>query len=215
WKGERTRLLADLHAALDAEARDGVGESPWVPTELEVAFGADPTEPPVTHALEDGRVVGFRGRLDRLDLSPDGTRARVIDYKSGASPGRATAGLAAGTALQLPIYRLGAEALCRARGQPARVEEAQYYFLTRRGRRRRLRFTEADWLARRRDFDRVLETVLDGIAAGRFFQNPSAETCRWCDYQTVCGVERERIAWAEQKLGDPVRELYQRLQEIE
>lgn len=215
WRGERARLLADLQAALDAEARATVTGAPWVPTAFEAGFGAGEGEPAVAHSLADGRTVRLRGRLDRLDVSPDGARARVVDYKSGASPGGRGAFLRHGTALQLPIYRLGAEALCRARGLAARVDEAQYYFLTRRGGRRRLAFTEADWTARRDDFDRVLGTVLDGIAEGRFFQNPSAETCRHCDYQAICGTERERIAWAERKLGDPARAAYARLQDIE
>ncbi len=78
-----------------------------------------------------------------------------------------------------------------------------------------VRFTEADWQARRPDFDRALESVLDGIAAGRFFQNPSPETCRLCDYQMACGPLRERVAWVERKLGDPVREPYATLRELE
>jgi ATP-dependent helicase/DNAse subunit B len=220
WQGERTRLLADIQAALDAEAREGT----WVPTAFEVTFGAgvdaragDATEaaPPVVHALASGRRLTFRGRLDRLDVSRDGTRARVIDYKSGRAPRAAGARLAGGTALQLPIYRLAAEGLCRARDLPARVEEAQYYHLTRRGERRRLRFTEEDWTTRRADFERALEIVLDGIAGGRFFQNPSAETCRACDYPVACGPLRERMAWVERKLGDPVREPYHQLGAIE
>jgi RecB family exonuclease len=186
-----------------------------VPTLFEVGFGTADGEPAVTHVLADGRTVRLKGRLDRLDLSPEGARARVVDYKSGASPPGRGAALRHGTALQLPVYRLGAEALCRARGLDARVEEAQYHFLTRRGGRRRLAFTDADWQARRADFDRVLATVLDGIAAGRFFQSPSAETCRYCDYQPVCGTERERIQWAERKLADPARAGHTRLREIE
>ncbi len=211
WAGERARLLTDLTAAIQAEAREVAG---WVPTEFELPFGGE-AAPPVAHALPDGRRLDFRGRLDRLDVTAEGTRARVIDYKSGKSRGGAGGKLAAGTALQLPVYRLAAEALCRARGLDARVEEAQYYYLTRRGERRRLAFTAAHWEARRGDFDRVLATVLDGIAAGRFFQNPSPETCRWCDYQMACGPLRERVAWVERKRADPVREDYARLAEIE
>jgi ATP-dependent helicase/DNAse subunit B len=214
WRGERTRLLADVLAAVAAEAREGESGPGWVPTEFEVGFGDDPAAP-VAWALEDGRRLAFRGRLDRLDVSADGTRARVIDYKAGRARGGARARLAGGTALQLPVYRMAAEALCRARGLAARVESAEYYYLTRRGERRRARFTEDDWAARRPDFDRALGGVLDGIAAGRFFQSPSAETCRVCDYQPACGPLRERVAWVERKRDDPAREPYTRLREIE
>jgi ATP-dependent helicase/nuclease subunit B len=211
WAGERARLLADVLAALEAEARDEA--TAWVPAAFEVGFGDEAT--PVVHVLASGRRLAFRGRLDRLDLSPEGARARVIDYKSGRHPGGAGGRLARGTALQLPIYRLAAEAVCRARGVEARVEEAQYYFLTRRGGRRRLRFRADDWTARRDDFERALATVLDGIAAGRFFQNPAPDTCRACDYRMACGPERERIAWVARKRGDPVRAAYAELEQIE
>jgi hypothetical protein len=204
WRGERARLVADVWAAVEAEAREA---GDWVPAAFEVRFG----EPPATvaHPSRAGRALAFAGRLDRLDLSADGTRARVIDYKAGRARG-AGGKLARGTALQLPIYRLGAEALARVT-----VEEAQYYYLTRRGGRRRVRFTADDWAARRADFDRALDTVLDGIAAGHFFQNPSPETCRICDYQAACGPMRERIAWVDAKRGDPVREAYAGLEGIE
>jgi ATP-dependent helicase/nuclease subunit B len=216
WRGERARLLSDLQAALEAEAR-GSADPVWVPSAFEVGFGGSEGEPhalEVGHSLPDGRLIRLRGRLDRLDLSADGAQARVIDYKTGAFPGGAGSALRGGTALQLPIYRLAAEALCRAGGQAARVVEAQYYYLTRRGGRRRLAFTEADWAARRDDFDQALLGVLDGIARGRFFQNPSPDTCRLCDYPAACGAERERITWAERKLADPARADYARLQAI-
>ena len=210
WHGERARLLADVLAALETEAREG---GAWVPAEFEVSFGAaDGAEVPYT--LASGRALAFRGRLDRLDLSADGTRARVVDYKGGRARGGAGR-LGHGTALQLPIYRLAAEALCRARGRDARVEEAQYYYLTRRGERRQVRFTAEHWAARRPDFDRALETVLAGIEGGRFFQNPSPDACRYCDYQTACGPLRERVAWVEPKLADPAREAYAQLAQIE
>jgi len=209
WRGERARLVADVWAAVEAEAREA---GDWVPTSFEVRFGEAPAA--TTHPAGGGRVLAFVGRLDRLDVSADGTRARVIDYKAGRARGGGGK-LAGGTALQLPIYRLGAEALARGAGRDATIEEAQYYYLTRRGGRRRVRFTAEDWAARRPDFDRALDTVLDGIAGGRFFQNPSADTCRICDYQTACGPLRERMAWVEAKRGDPVREAYTRLGEIE
>jgi hypothetical protein len=209
WIGERARLRADVLGALEAEARSGAG---WVPTEFEWSFGG--ADAAVAYTLPSGRTLAFRGRLDRLDVSGDGAHARVIDYKGGRARGGGRR-LAAGTALQLPVYRLAAETLCRAQGRDAQVDEAQYYYLTRRGGRRQVRFTAEDWAARRADFDSALVTVLDGIEQGRFFQNPSPETCRYCEYQVACGPLRERLAWAEPKRGDPAREAYARLEQIE
>ena len=35
--------------------------------------------------LRDGAEITFRGMIDRVDLSPDGSTAVVIDYKTGGS----------------------------------------------------------------------------------------------------------------------------------
>ena len=47
----------------------------------------------------------------------------------------------------------------------------------------------------------VLGRILDGIAAGDFHPEPSADTCRYCDFQDLCDVGRMRIR--ERKNDDP------------
>jgi ATP-dependent helicase/DNAse subunit B len=91
------RLEADLERYLDAAARDG---SAYEPRHIEVSFGFEPDE---THADElegdgvflpaveleapDGPIA-LRGRIDRVDVDPSGTKLQVIDYKTGrANPG--------------------------------------------------------------------------------------------------------------------------------
>jgi RecB family exonuclease len=215
WAVERRRLAAELQAALHAEARD---PEDWTPALLEAAFGegvADADAPAVTYALPDGTRLRLRGRVDRIDLSPDGRRARVVDYKTGRVTGPRTADrLAQGRALQLPVYRLAAEALLGRRGHQAEIEDAQYYHVVGHDAGTRVRFTRAGWDGRRPDFDRVLVTIVEGLRAGRFFARPAA--CgggRPCEYDLACGAERRR--WAEAKAADPAVAGHARLEAIE
>ena len=218
WEGERARLRAELRSAIEAEADDAAG---WVPALFEVVFGADrPERPdetaaPLVYRLPDGATLNLRGRIDRVDVSPDGRRARVLDYKTGRlrspkTPNR----LARGRALQLPVYRLAVEALLAARGSPdSTVDEAQYYHVIGPDAGTRVRFTRAGWDARRADFDLALQTIVDGIRAGRFFQRPGACARGPCAFDLACGAERGR--WAEAKRADPAVQAHETLEAIE
>lgn len=88
----RRRLEADLDRYLDAAAHDG---SAYEPLHVEVGFGFDagdeyadePTASgPQLPALElqapDG-PLRLRGRIDRVDVDPEGRRVQVVDYKTG------------------------------------------------------------------------------------------------------------------------------------
>jgi RecB family exonuclease/superfamily I DNA/RNA helicase len=202
WAGERARLGAAILSALEAEADAGAG---WIPALFEVAFGLawrEGSAAPLVHRLPDGTEIKLRGVIDRIDLSPDRRRARVLDYKTGrARSPRSADRLAGGRALQLPVYRLAAEALLAARGEAAVVDEAQYYHVIGPDAGTRVRFTRAGWEARRADFDRILATIVQGIRSGRFFQRPTACARGPCAFDLACGAERRR--WAEAKRADP------------
>jgi ATP-dependent helicase/DNAse subunit B len=213
WAGERTRLREELLSAIEAEADDPSG---WRPALFEIAFGIEGREgsgPPLVYKLPDGTVLRLRGRIDRVDLSPDGRRARVLDYKTGRVRSARTADrLGKGRALQLPIYRLAAEPLL-AEGGAVTVDEAQYYHVIGPDAGTRVRFTRAGWETRRADFDLALATILGGIRAGRFFQRPSACARGPCAFDLACGAERRR--WADAKRADPAITAHETLDRIE
>ena len=214
WAGERARLREELWSAIEAETGDSAG---WHPALLEIAFGIEGREgsaPPLVYRLPDGRTLRLRGRIDRIDVSPDGRRARVLDYKTGRARSPKTPDrLGKGRALQLPIYRLAAEPLLADRG-PVTVDEAQYYHVIGPDAGTRVRFTRGGWEARRADFDRVLATILGGIEAGRFFQRPTTCAPRGpCAFDLACGAERGR--WAEAKRADPAITAHEALDAIE
>jgi ATP-dependent helicase/DNAse subunit B len=213
WAGEQARLRQELRAALEAEAGDAAG---WRPARFELAFGIEGREgvgPALVYQLPDGTALRIRGQIDRVDVAPDGRRARVLDYKTGRvrSP-RTPDRLARGRALQLPLYRLAAEAVLAAEGAGP-VDEAQYYHVIGPDAGTRVRFTRAGWEGRRADFDRVLATIVDGIRAGRFFQRPGACARGPCAFDLACGAERGR--WAEAKRADPAVVAHEALEAIE
>lgn len=212
WRIQRRRLRRDVLGLLDrdeqARARDGV-----VPVAGELGFGlADTDVPPVEVVTPVGRKLLFRGKIDRVDAAPGGSRLVVLDYKTGSHLRYTRLGddpVQAGRSLQLPLYALAARA--RFGDVPT---EAAYWFVTDRSDYRRFpvaldEHTNARFLA-------VLDAVADGIEAGVFPANPGKEDgrrrhvhCAFCPYDSVCPRDR-RQAW-ERVVDDPALEPYHRL----
>src|ERR1035437_3696444 len=143
-------------------------------------------EQPFEFALE---TVGVRGKIDRLDVAPDG-RAYVIDYKY-SGPQRTKQRLADDNLLQAPLYVMAAEKAFGTR--PA----GMFYAGLKGG------VVYAGWsdapvgdLTAEPIPERWLENaeertlrVVEEIRAGRVEAAPSnPENCRFCDYRDVCRV---------------------------
>jgi hypothetical protein len=226
WDVEKRRIVADLRTFLEGELVDRSG---FVPRYLEVRFG--PPRPgqdtsPGSSARPlmievNGRELSFTGQIDRLDVRPDGA-ARVIDYKSGKGPGGGDrtrdieeSRFQGGAKLQLPIYVLAAEQVLRDGGLPGPTREAQYYYVTGRGKFTRVRFTHAALESRRTDLLTILGTMERGMATGLFPQRPGdkGENCTWCPFPSVCGHGRVRLV--ERKRGDSQIETLVGMWEIE
>ena len=192
WALHREDIASDLldFVALDGQRRMRDG---CVPESVELPFGLDDA-PSVSVPLADGRTVAFRGRADRVDVRPDGTRV-VVDYKTGKAYRTPKAGedpLVGGARLQLPVYAAAARQLLGAESV-----EAAYWFVSSRGGFAYDPFTlDADTEAR---FREVVGSIVEGIDEGRFPAVPgepntffgSSEHCRFCDYDAVCQVDRD------------------------
>ena len=138
---------------------------------LEHAFGLD-GRPPVSVPLADGRTVRFRGRIDRVDVAPDGSRVVVYDYKTGSSraydPIAQGDPVAGGKKLQLPVYALAAE-------QHHQISDAHaYYWFTRFEGDDALVGYPADHCRER--FTETLTTIADGVELGCFPAVPGERT---------------------------------------
>jgi DNA helicase-2/ATP-dependent DNA helicase PcrA len=133
---------------------------------------------------EDGRPVWFerqftfpigphllRGRVDRVDLLPDGAY-ELIDYKTGRP--KTAAQLA--DDVQLSLYAVGARESWRLDAS----RQAYYYLL------------DDEKVAVPDDGDRgewvceVATEVAEGIRAQGFEPTPSYAACSMCDYRLVC-----------------------------
>ena len=201
WELERALILADLDIFLERDAalraRFGV-----TPSAFEVGFGlsGSPWQEAVWR-LDSGEQVRFRGMIDRVDMSPDGSTALVIDYKTGSA--RPYNGLEndptdRGRRLQLGVYALAAQ------GSLERAENVRsaYWFVTTRGTfalapREPVDGSSAEVRSR---LGEVVGRIVSGIRSGVFPANPGErnarfgfENCGFCDFDSLCPSRRDRI----------------------
>jgi putative RecB family exonuclease len=125
-------------------------------------------------ALTDTKLL-LRGVIDRVDIAPDGA-IRVVDYKSGSSPGESYEGKAL---FQLKFYAL---VLWRMRGViPKRL---QLIYLANS---EVLSYDpdEQDLLATERKVQAVWEAVRQAQESGDWQPSPGP-LCKWCAHKALC-----------------------------
>ena len=217
WELERAQILADLDTFLERDDAHR-GRFGMIPREFEVKFGlGDDSWQEAVWSLDGGEQVKFRGVIDRVDTTPDGRTALVIDYKTG-SP-RPYGGLEndptdRGRRLQLGVYALAAQ------GGLANVDNVSsaYWFVTTRG---------AFALAPKEPVDgssdevrdrlgEVVSSIVSGIRSGVFPANPGErnarfgfDNCAFCEFDSLCPSRRDRI-W-ESKRDHPLLSGYRDL----
>jgi ATP-dependent helicase/nuclease subunit B len=210
WEYDRIAILEDLEEWYEHEVAD-YRENGLLPLTFELRFGpawrGETTgqysrDEPFTLRIDRGEIR-FQGRADRADVSPDRSRFRVIDYKSGrVGDWYRMNALSGGRALQLPIYLLATSELLDIPWQQSRAE---YFFVSRRGEYKRIGL-DGEWLAGNIDgFTDLLAGMVESMEAGLFLQTPrikrSVNNCQYCDYETVCPGNVARVA--ERKRASP------------
>ena len=159
--GDSDDELQFRERALDAleryweRLRDDEGEPVWF--ERSFSFRLGP------HLL--------RGRVDRVDLRPDGSY-ELIDYKTG----KARTEEQLREDVQLSVYQMG------ARESWQLDTSAQSYFYVMTGEKVPVEHSEEQ-------LDRVRTTIAaigDGILRQEFQPTPSQEICSFCDYRIIC-----------------------------
>lgn len=205
WQLRREQWMSHLNLFFDLE----LTEEELLPYEVEVSFGArqerqserGSSRPPFILNLDDGTALRFRGRIDRLDLSSDRLRARVVDYKTGSKPDHTAKEMkdfGGGTKLQLPIYLLAAGTLVPP---GVTVTSAEYYYIGPRGGFFRPRMDGAKVEANLPLLRCLLGVLVEALSCGLFFAKPDREGCKRCDFSLVCGAGKE-VVFA-RKQGDP------------
>ncbi|HUJ70931.1 MAG TPA: PD-(D/E)XK nuclease family protein [Verrucomicrobiae bacterium] len=171
WEIKKQIVVEELGAFIE---RDRAASAGWQPSKLEEEFHGIAVAPPVR----------LRGKIDRIDLSDDGRRARVLDYKTGRQPRSARDdSLAGGETLQLPLYILAAQQLL----PKVTVESASYLFFTLRGGYRTISFTRTALDTQRAALTGMLDTAADMIRRGVFGQYATPDGCRNCEFRPICG----------------------------
>lgn len=171
-------------------------EQGLVPDGVEVVFGPDAT--PVSVALPDGRRLGFRGMIDRVDRDVEDGRFALYDYKTGytrSNPFRVLKDdpVGGGRLLQLAIY---AEAVRVAKGRPDAEVDAHYWLVD----RPKQPELEGDRYGRaeHQRLQEVLGQIVEGMESGAFPRHPGEERayyrthehCSWCPYDRSCPTTR-------------------------
>ena len=208
WEVAQEDILQDLERFLDDDEQYRSDEG-MQPHHSEYAFGFDGA--PVALSLPDGGGIHFRGFIDRVDMTPDGRRAVVMDYKTGSSRQYAQMAddpLMAGKRLQLPVYALAV----RETLLPDATLRAEYRFISAKGGYIRVPVTLD---AVEEQFRNTVQAIVSGVRGGIFPANPGPpgfggpENCRYCDFQRICPTNKLAL-WA-RKVDSPQVAAYKML----
>ena len=129
--------------------------------------------------LNDESMIHLRGRIDRIDVSTDAQRARILDYKSG-KPVRGR--FASGTALQLPLYLHAARSL----RSDLQWIGADHVYINRAEQLHQPFFTNETWMEAETELRTIVTALVGSLRAGCFPQTP--HTCQPCMFPLVCGA---------------------------
>lgn len=215
-QAERLRQVGRRYVGQFARYADSDGSGATC-RHLEIVFGepdADGGNPPLILGEGTPRAVQLRGKVDRIDLvaAEDGSYFRVIDYKSGAGPGRGK--VEKGLALQLPLYALAVERNGLA-GAGAEPLDVGYWELKSRGYQPVVKMATrdgkppADWSSTRERIEGFVLDLVDQLRKGAFPVHPREEDCtRLCDYRAICRIAQVRSAfkaWPDRPEMEPQR----------
>jgi ATP-dependent helicase/nuclease subunit B len=162
---------------------------------------ATPTDrPPASpELLVAGRLVRFRGRIDRIDASPDGRRVRLVDYKTGRGAAEVER-VRDGHDVQLPVYVLA----LLAAGERVPDSLVAEYRMVRRSSGFRSVPLDAATDDVRDTLTATLAVAVSGIEAGVFPRWPQ-RACDYCDAAASCGADA--IAFSRRRSDPRLREL--------
>ncbi|MCX7885705.1 MAG: PD-(D/E)XK nuclease family protein, partial [Verrucomicrobiae bacterium] len=129
--------------------------------------------------LADGSTIYLRGRIDRVDETPEGLV--LWDYKTGSLKEYLSARsdpFKAGRILQHAIYIALAEADFKKQ-----VAEFVYFFPTHRAHGEYIRFARGTLM---NEAPAKLAALRQKIAKGNFIATTKADDCKYCDFLEIC-----------------------------
>jgi ATP-dependent helicase/nuclease subunit B len=210
WELRRRELLAFLQE-VGREDLAGLGDE-WQPLLFEYPVNGE-----LSVDLGNGSAaVPLKGRLDRVDWSPERRAFRVVDYKFKRTkePKSYEKNLALGAVrghnVQPPLYLLMAEAsLPSVLGtDPPTCDGVWFYYLAPdwEDRMTRVAFAGDAWRSSLRDaLSGTFRRIFTGIRSGHFFIAPHESLCERCDFTTICRRTHEASAWRARTDDAPVQ----------
>ncbi len=168
-------LFADDDGSLATQWLDGTEALLGTYFDLEDPTRLQPADRELKLSVELANGLVLRGYVDRLDIAPDGAM-RVVDYKTGRSPGEAFAQKAM---FQMRFYAL---ALWRARNEVPRLLQLLYLG---DGQVMRYEPDEDDLLAMERKVMALAAAIAQATESGDWRPRPS-RLCDWCAHRALC-----------------------------
>jgi RecB family exonuclease len=222
WEIESESIVALLREWLAFEKRR-LCEGMFV-SSLERPFGvfSDEERYPAFRLQAGKHTFDFRGRIDRVDLSRDGKRARVIDYKTGMLPDSmaprkgARQLLMSGEKIQIAVYK-GALGVLEEFKEVNFVEGEYLHLQPKDARPVPCAFSVEELEKASQLLPKILEIIGDGIETGAFFARTKGAVrpyghCDFCDYLPVCG--KDRVQREERKENDPAVRRFSNLEPL-
>jgi len=201
YQAERRKILKSCKIFLTAEEKYYKGQ---VPQYFELAFGTRDNEHEVLGKIRSvelilpaGEKISFQGKIDRIDLMPDGTY-RIIDYKTGGSVNyKKGKPYRHGEQLQHALYAVALKKILEKKffDKKVSVSESGYYFPTEHGRGNLVLYKQKNTT----EVLEIVEILLDIISKGVFpmTQKPEHFICR--DYQDI--MEQNEVISVNGKSG--------------
>jgi RecB family exonuclease len=214
--GARELALRNLLTGLSLWlAEEALEESDYEPAYFEARFGGRPrpgddealsTEEGVPFEADGGVKVSFSGKIDRVDVTRDGSGARVIDYKTSRKQTGGRKVLDGGRRLQLPVYLLAASRMLEGLHPGIEVDSAQYLYVGGSGGPGRMELRRDQLEGAMEDLATAVALIVRGITGGMFFAPPADPGCSYCDYADACGSTATALSGI--KRGDPRVDFY-------
>jgi ATP-dependent helicase/nuclease subunit B len=200
WELRKEHLLAFLHEVGRHDLTELAGG--WQPLLFEY-----PVNGILSIDLGQGSIaVPVKGRLDRVDWSPQRRTFRVVDYKFKRTkePKSHEKNLALGAVrgynLQPPLYVLMAETSLASvfDAKPATCDGAWFYYLAPDWEERvtPVAFPGDAWRSSLQpSLFGAFRRIFAGIQSGTFFIAPHESLCERCDFSTICRRTHQAGAW--------------------
>ncbi len=199
--------MRDALSLFVAKEKELFGRRRLVPSHFELGFGRDDGKKSLGFLKIEGDSgeISIQGQIDRVDVTPDGKKALVIDYKRSKRDVTISKKLAKGLELQLPIYLLATQKLLKLTPLGAELrllrdgtteglytEEAREVL----GLDKRRKVKSAEEMEKTlEESEALIRNLVERLKTADIRVNP--KSCKHCHFDSVCRFEPWRLVYSE------------------